>query len=65
GGREIRLVDYVFTPYVIFIINKDPGIGFIIIGSIVLVAGMVLLLFFRGERAELMRPKRPQGIEEA
>ena len=65
NGHEIRLVDYVFTPYVIFIINKDPGIGFIIAGSIVLVAGMVLLLFFRGERAELMRPKRPQGIEEA
>jgi hypothetical protein len=50
---------------VIFIINKDPGIGFIITGSIVLVAGMVLLLFFRGERTELVRPKRPQGIEEA
>jgi hypothetical protein len=55
GSHEIMLVDYVFTPYVMFIINKDPGIGFIIAGSIVLVAGMVLLLFFRGERAELVR----------
>ena len=65
GGHEIRFVDFVFTQYVIFNINKDPGIGFIIAGSIVLVAGMVLLLFFRGERAELVRQKRPQGIEEA
>jgi len=65
GGHEIRLLDYIFTPYVMFIINKDPGIGFIIAGSVVLVTGMVLLLFFRGERAELVRPKRPQGIKEA
>ena len=38
-------------------INKDPGITYIIIGSIVLVAGMALLLFFRGERAELVRQR--------
>ncbi|MCC6501515.1 MAG: cytochrome c biogenesis protein ResB [Deltaproteobacteria bacterium] len=57
-GHEIKLVDFIFTPYVIFIINKDPGIGFIIAGSTVLVVGMILLLFFRGERAELVRQKR-------
>lgn len=55
GGHTITLADYVYTPYVMFIINKDPGIGFIIAGSVVLVAGMVLLLFFRGERTELVR----------
>lgn len=65
GGSEIRLVDYVYAPYVMFIINKDPGIGFIIAGSIVLVTGMVLLLFFRGERAELVRQKRFAETEEA
>lgn len=54
-GHTITLADYVYTPYVMFIINKDPGIGFIIAGSVVLVAGMVLLLFFRGERTELVR----------
>ncbi|MBW7957203.1 MAG: cytochrome c biogenesis protein ResB [Deltaproteobacteria bacterium] len=61
-GHSITLKGYVFTPYVVLTINKDPGIIFIIAGSIVLVVGMVLLLFFRGERAELVRP-RP-GMEE-
>lgn len=65
GKYEITLADYVYSPYVIFIINKDPGIAFIIVGSIVLVVGMVLLLFFRGERAELVRTKRSQEAEEA
>lgn len=65
GGHEISLVDFIYTPYVIFIINKDPGIGFIIAGSTVLVVGMVLLLFFRGERTELVRQKREQGQQEA
>lgn len=65
GASVITLMDYVYTPYVIFIINKDPGIIFIIAGSIVLVIGMVLLLFFRGERAELVRSRRTGDIEEA
>lgn len=65
GGLEIRLVDYVYSPYVVFTINKDPGIGFIIAGSIVLVAGMVLLLFFRGERAELVRTRPSRDTQEA
>ena len=54
-GQTIELVNYINTPYVVLNINKDPGIWFIIIGSVVLVAGMVLLLFLRGERAELVR----------
>lgn len=56
-GRRIELVDYVNTPYVVLNINKDPGIGFIIAGSVVLVTGMLLLLFLRGERGELARQK--------
>ncbi len=63
GGHTITLRDYIYSPYVVLTINKDPGIIFIIAGSIVLVAGMVLLLFFRGERAELVR--RPGGQERA
>lgn len=58
GGKNISLIDYVYSPYAVFTINKDPGIGFIIAGSIILVGGMVLLLFFRGERAELIRQRK-------
>ena len=54
-GHTIELADYINTPYVALNINKDPGIGFIIAGSSVLVIGMVLLLFLRGERAELLK----------
>ena len=54
-GQTIELVNYINTPYVVLNINKDPGIGFIISGSAVLVVGMLLLLFLRGERAELVR----------
>jgi len=57
GRHTILLRNYVYSPYVVLTINKDPGIMFIIIGSIVLVAGMALLLFFRGERAELVRQR--------
>ena len=56
-GRTIELSNYINTPYVVLNINKDPGIGFIIAGSAVLVIGMLLLLFLRGERAELVRQK--------
>lgn len=58
-GRAVELKDYIITPYAVLTINKDPGIWLIIIGSSVLVAGMVLLLFFRGERGELVR-QRPE-----
>ena len=54
-GHTIELADYINAPYVVLNINKDPGIGFIIAGSAVLVIGMALLLFLRGERAELVR----------
>ncbi len=54
-GRHIELSGYINAPYVVLNINKDPGIWFIIIGSVVLVIGMLLLLFLRGERAELVR----------
>jgi len=56
-GQTIELVDYINTPYVVLNINKDPGIWFIIVGSAVLVVGMILLLFLRGERGELVRQK--------
>lgn len=56
-GHRIELTDYINAPYVVLNINKDPGIGFIIAGSAVLVIGMLLLLFFRGERGELIRQK--------
>lgn len=40
--------------YVTLIINKDPGFFFIAFGSGFLVFGMIMLLFFRGSRSELM-----------
>lgn len=55
AGRTFTLDDYVLSRFVVLNINRDPGITLIIIGSSILVAGMVLLLFFRGERAELVR----------
>ena len=58
-GRTILFRDLSVKPYVVFTINKDPGIWLIIVGSAILVLGMALLLLFRGERAELVR--RPLG----
>lgn len=60
SGVTIRLVGYATTDYAVISIHKDPGIWFIIAGSLVLVIGMVLLLFAgaaRGEGRELMRRK--------
>jgi len=57
-NRTWTLAGYIMTPYVVLSINRDPGIGLIIAGSAVLVAGMVALLFGRGERAELIRRTR-------
>lgn len=54
-GETLRLAGYVMTPYAVLTINRDPGMGLIVAGSAVLVAGMVLLLFMRGERGELVR----------
>lgn len=58
GKKTVRLVDYIYVPYVVLNIHKDPGIWLIIIGSFVLTVGMLLLLFLRGERAELIT-RRP------
>jgi hypothetical protein len=58
GGVRIRLVGYATTEYAVIAIHKDPGILFIIVGSLILVIGMVLLLFAgsaRGEGRELMK----------
>ncbi|MEE9614335.1 MAG: cytochrome c biogenesis protein ResB [Thermodesulfobacteriota bacterium] len=57
GNRTIRLLDYVMGTYAVLTINRDPGIWFIIVGSLILVVGMLLLLFLRGERGELVRKK--------
>lgn len=55
GVYTVTVVDFVIKPYAVMAIHKDPGIWLIIAGSAVLVVGMVLLLFFRGERGELVR----------
>ncbi|MFQ5465879.1 MAG: cytochrome c biogenesis protein ResB [Thermodesulfobacteriota bacterium] len=54
----ITLEDYIITPYAVLAIHRDPGIWLIVVGSAVLVAGMVLLLLLRGERGELVRQTR-------
>ncbi|MBI5561919.1 MAG: hypothetical protein HY894_03565 [Deltaproteobacteria bacterium] len=61
NGNSIRLDDYALSHYVMLNINKDPGIWLIIAGSAVLTAGMLLLLFLRGERAELLRRAGTNG----
>lgn len=61
NGEELVVKDYLMTPYVVLAINKDPGIWFIIIGSSILTLGMLLLLFFRGERSELVRRNTEPG----
>ncbi len=52
---EAQLIDYAMSEYVVLNINRDPGIYLIIAGSAVLVIGMLLLLFFRGPRSEIVR----------
>lgn len=56
-GTEIKLLDYKLATYVVLAVHKDPGIWLIITGSIFLVIGMVLLLFMRGERGEIVRQR--------
>lgn len=58
GERTVTLKDYMMGDYVVLNINKDPGIWLVITGSAILVIGMVLLLFFRGQRAELVMAAR-------
>ena len=55
-GRTFTLEDFVIKEYAVLAIHKDPGIWLIIAGSSVLVAGMLLLLFFRGG-GELVRQR--------
>lgn len=55
GDNVIELQDYIMEIYAVMNIHKDPGIGFIITGSSILIVGMLLLLFLRGERMELLR----------
>ncbi len=55
GDTTIILHDYIIGNYAVLNINRDPGIGLIIAGSTVLVFGMLLLLFLRGDRVELVR----------
>ena len=57
GPVTVKLVDYITAPYVILSINRDPGVPLIIAGSSILVLSMVLLVFAKGERAELV-PRR-------
>ena len=54
-GTEIVLEDYDLKTYVQLSINKDPGIGFIIAGSLVLTFGIILIFIFRPGRVELVR----------
>lgn len=57
GDKTFRLEDFIVKEYAVLAIHKDPGIWLIIAGSAVLVTGMLLLLFFRGERGELVRQR--------
>ncbi len=57
-GERIEYAGFRLRPYVVLSINKDPGIGLIIFGSLVLLAGMVLLIIFGRDKAELIRPER-------
>ncbi len=57
-GERIEYDGFTLRPYVVLNINKDPGIWLIIIGSLVLLAGMILLLIFGRDKAELIRTKR-------
>ena len=55
GGVTVILDEFILNQYAVLNINKDPGIGLIVAGSTLLVIGMLLLLFLRGDRVELMR----------
>jgi len=57
-GEKIEYDGFTLRPYVVLNINKDPGIWLIIIGSLVLLAGMILLLIFGRDKAELIKPAR-------
>ena len=54
-GKVITLTSFVEIQYAVLNINKDPGIGFIVVGSVILVLGTGMLLLFRRDRAELLK----------
>lgn len=56
--ETIRFAGFSLRPYVVLTINKDPGIWLVISGSLILLAGMILLLIFGGDKRELIRPAR-------
>jgi len=55
GDETIKFAGFSLSPYVVLSINKDPGIWLVIVGSLILLGGMILLLIFGGEKAELIR----------
>ncbi|MCK4739185.1 MAG: cytochrome c biogenesis protein ResB [Deltaproteobacteria bacterium] len=55
GEKTITYDNLVVKKFAVLMINKDPGIILIIAGSAVLVIGLILLLFFRGSKGELIR----------
>lgn len=61
GSQTIGLIDFLVTDYVVLTIHRDPGIWFIIAGSLMLVVGMVAVLVFSPERAELVREDHRAG----
>ncbi len=56
--ERIEFAGFKLRPYVVLNINKDPGIWLVIFGSVILLAGMILLLIFGRDKAELIRPAR-------
>jgi hypothetical protein len=63
-GITIELHDYMMESYAVLAINKDPGIWFIIAGSLVLTIGIILIFLFRGGRAELTRKPQKQALSQ-
>lgn len=55
GSRTVTINNFALSQYVVLNVSKDPGIWFIIAGSVILTVGMVLLLFLRGKRSELVK----------
>jgi len=54
-GKTVTLLGYGASPYAVLTVSKDPGIGFIIAGSAILVTGMLGLLFLMPGKGELMK----------
>lgn len=61
NSTDIAFVDLKMSKFVELRIHNDPGIGFIIAGSAILTIGMLLLLFLRGERGEIVSQRREEN----